>query len=133
MDRIRKVVKDIPGVEITVDKENMGPPVGKPINIEVSSEDLRTLIVTSDRLIKFIDSVGIRGIEELKSDFETNKPELIVEVDRIRANREGISTAQIGSELRTAILGSEVSKFREERNSLYNCDTMSICRKISTG
>lgn len=114
MDKIRKVVKDIPGAEITVDKENMGPPVGKPINIEISSENLDELIITSDRLIKFIDSTGIRGIEELKKDFEINKPELIVEVDRVRANREGITTAQIGSELRTAILGSEVSKYREE-------------------
>jgi len=114
IDKIRESVTDIPGAEITVGKENMGPPVGKPINIEVSSEDLKELIGTTERLIRYIDSVEVRGIEELKSDFETNKPELIVEVDRQRANREGISTAQIGSELRTAITGTEVSKFREE-------------------
>ncbi len=49
-------------------------------------------------------------------DFEDRKPELIVDVDRIRANREGISTAQIGSELRTAILGTEVTKYREQED-----------------
>lgn len=114
MDRIREEVRDIAGAEITVDKESNGPPVGKPINIEISSEDLDELVTTTERLKRFIDSIGIGGIEELKSDFETHKPELIVIIDRQRANREGISTGQIGSELRTAITGMEVSKFREE-------------------
>jgi multidrug efflux pump len=116
MDKIRSVVGNIPGAEITVDKENMGPPVGKPINIEVSSENLEELIVTSNRLIHYIDSTKVRGIEDLKMDFEDRKPELIVEVDRIRANREGITTAQIGGELRTAILGTEVTKYREQED-----------------
>ena len=114
MDKIRKEVRDIAGAEITVDKENMGPPVGKPINIEISSENLGELIVTTENLKRFIDSLEIGGIEELKSDFETYKPELIVVIDRQRANREGITTAQIGSELRTAIIGTEVSKYRVE-------------------
>jgi len=116
MDKIRNVVSDIPGAEITVDKENMGPPVGKPINVEVSSENLEELIVTSNRLIRYIDSTKVRGIEDLKMDFEDRKPELIVDVDRIRANREGITTAQIGGELRTAILGTEVTKYREQED-----------------
>jgi multidrug efflux pump subunit AcrB len=53
------------------------------------------------------------GVEELKSDVQSNKPELVVVVDRERANREGISTAQIGGELRTAIFGKEVSKLKD--------------------
>jgi multidrug efflux pump len=114
MDKIRKEVKDIAGAEITVDKENMGPPIGKPINIEVSSENLGELILTTENLKHFIDSMQVGGIEELKSDFELFKPELIVVIDRERANRAGITTAQIGSELRTAITGMEVSKYREE-------------------
>lgn len=114
IDKIRKVVKDIPGTEITVDQENMGPPVGKPVNIEVSSENMNDLITTTEKMIKYIDSLQVGGIEDLKMDFEGKKPELIVEVDRQRANREGITTAQIGGELRTAILGTEVTKYRED-------------------
>jgi multidrug efflux pump subunit AcrB len=52
-------------------------------------------------------------VEELKSDFESNKPEIVINIDREKANREGISTAQIGGILRTAIYGSEISKFRD--------------------
>jgi multidrug efflux pump len=114
MDKIRKEVRDIAGAEITVEKENMGPPVGKPVNIEITSDNLDELIITTENLKRYIDSLEIGGIEELKSDFETFKPELIVNVDRQRANREGITTAQIGSELRTAIIGTEASKYRVE-------------------
>lgn len=113
MDKFRNEVKDIAGAEITVDKPKGGPPTGKPINIEVTSDDLQELLGTSERLIRYLDSLSIPGIEELKSDFDRNKPELIVEIDRVRANREGISTGQIGSELRTAIYGTEASKYRE--------------------
>jgi multidrug efflux pump len=113
LDKIRNAVKDIPGAEISVEKNRMGPPTGRPINIEVSSENLDELIVTTDRFIDFLDSVNIRGAEEFKSDFESNKPELVIDIDRVRANSEGISTGQIGGAVRTAIYGSEVSKYRD--------------------
>jgi multidrug efflux pump subunit AcrB len=113
MDSIRNAVKDIKGAEITVTKPSGGPPTGKPINIEVTSDDFQELLTTSDRLISFLDSINIPGIEELKSDFDKKKPEVIIEIDRIRANREGISTGQIAMELRTAIFGTDASKFRD--------------------
>ena len=113
MDEFREVVKDIPNTVISVEKNRSGPPTGKPINIEISGDDLDELIVTSSSFVKYIDSLNIPGIEELKSDFENNKPELLIDIDCERANREGIFTGQIGLELRTAILGKEISKYRD--------------------
>jgi multidrug efflux pump len=113
MTKIRDAVKDISGAQITVSKPQGGPPTGKPINIEVTSDDFQELLSTSDRLIRYLDSLAIPGIEELKTDFEKNKPEALIEIDRVRANREGISTGQIGMELRTAIYGTEASKYRD--------------------
>jgi len=113
LNEIRNAVKDIPGAEIVVDKILMGPPVGKPINIELAGEDLNELVVQSERFKRFIDSMQITGIEELKSDFATNKPGLLVNLDRERANYEGITAAVVGDAIRTGQLGKEVSKYRE--------------------
>ncbi len=110
---IREAVKDIPGAQIVVDKNKNGPPVGKPINIELAGEDLNVLTQTANNLKRYIDSLDIDGIEEIKSDFAASKPELLITIDRERANREGISTGMVGGQIRTALLGSEVSKFRE--------------------
>ena len=40
MELIRKEIVNIAGAEITVDKEQNGPPTGKPINIEITNENL---------------------------------------------------------------------------------------------
>ena len=113
LDKIRKAVKGIPGAEITVAQEQAGPPTAKPISIEVTGNNLDSLVKTSERLKQYLGTKQIAGIEELKSDFQNNKPEIIFDIDRERANREGISTGQIGMDLRTAIFGKEVSKFRD--------------------
>ena len=116
MEMIRKGVADIPGAEITVDKNRMGPPTGKPINIEVTSENLDNLVADAYSFRDYVDSLRIPGMEQLKSDFEMNSPEIIVDIDRDRANREGISTGQIGMEIRTALFGKEVSKFKQDED-----------------
>lgn len=113
LNKMRFALGDMPGAEITVDQEKGGPPTGKPVNIEITGDDFDKLIATSSALKKYLDSLEIPGVEELKTDLQNNKPEITFNIDRERANREGISTGQVGSELRTAIFGKEVSKFRD--------------------
>lgn len=113
LDRIRNAVKGIPGAEITVAQEQSGPPTAKPISIEISGDNLDSIVKVSENLKQYLESRQIAGVEELKSDFQNNKPEIIFDIDRERANREGISSGQIGMDLRTAIFGKEVSKFRD--------------------
>jgi multidrug efflux pump len=113
LDKIRADVKGMPGVQVTVDQEKNGPPTGKPISIEIYGDEFDELITTSNRFIRYIDSLKIAGIEELKSDLEDKKPEIVVQIDRERANREGLSTGLITMEIRSAIFGKEVSKYRD--------------------
>ena len=113
MNKLREVLQNVPGAEIVVDKIKMGPPTGKPVNIEISGEDLVQLANTADNFKRFIDSLQIGGIEELKSDFASTKPELMIILDRERANTEGITAATVGDAIRTGQLGKEVSKYRE--------------------
>jgi multidrug efflux pump len=113
LEEIREATKGIPGVEIAVDQEQNGPPTAKPINIEISGEKFEDLIVASVNLKRYLDSLAIPGVEEIKTDLQLNKPEVVIEVDRERANREGISTYQIGGELNAAVLGREISRYRD--------------------
>jgi multidrug efflux pump len=116
LDKIREGVKGIPGTEIVVAKNRMGPPTGKPINIEITGENLAELIVTAGNFKNYLDSLQIPGIEELKSDFQENKPEIVINIDRERANKEGLMTAQIAMEIRTAVLGKEISKYKVDED-----------------
>lgn len=116
MDKIRKEIESIElphTIKVAVEKERNGPPTGKPIAVEITGEDLDELIMVGDSLQAFLENQQIAGVEKLQSDIQKNKPQLRVVIDRERALREGIYTGQIGSEISTAILGKEVSKFKE--------------------
>lgn len=102
-----------PGVLLTIEKNKFGPPTGSPINIEVSGKDYDKLIETSDSIQNIIESANIAGIEGIKMDLQLGKPEMIVTIDRDKARRFGLSTAQIASTIRTALFGKEVSDYKE--------------------
>ncbi len=113
MEKVRESVRGIPGVKITVDKNADGPSAGKPINLEIQGEDIDKLAQISEDVIKYINSKNIPGIEELQADVKIGKPELIVNVDRDAARRYEVSTLDIANDIRTAVFGKEVSKFKE--------------------
>ena len=113
MDLVRENLTGYPGVQITVDQNSDGPPTGKPVSIEITGDDFDELVQISENMENFINESGIKGIEKLKANLETGKPELIVDIDREKARRFGLSTGMIGSEIRTALFGKEISKFKQ--------------------
>ncbi len=112
LDSIRAIIKGIPGAEISVAQESNGPPTQSPINIEVSGDNFETLTSTAVALKNYLDKKNIPGVEELKLDIDLTNPEISIQVDRERALSQGISTGQIGMEIRTALFGKEISKLK---------------------
>jgi multidrug efflux pump len=116
LDRIRKNVNGIPGADIIVEPERNGPPTGKAVTIEIKGENFEQLIKLEKIARAAIDKANVKGIEKLKSDLVLNKPEIIVQINREKASREGISTVQIAMQIRTALFGKEVSKLRDAKD-----------------
>jgi multidrug efflux pump subunit AcrB len=113
LKKLQELKWDLPGVEITVNKEQAGPPQAKPITVEISGDDFNDLVTNAEEFKKFIDKAKIDGVDNIKSDFVSNKPEIVFDIDRERAQREGISTQQLAIEIRSAVFGSEATKFRD--------------------
>ena len=113
MDDVRKEIRDFPGVSVFVAQNPSGPPSGKPLNIDLKSENLDSLIVFSKQLVNNINDLGIDGIEELQSDVKLGKPELLINVNRDAARRYELSTFNIANTIRTAVFGKEVSKLKD--------------------
>lgn len=113
-----KLTHKIPGIIVTIEKMAMGPPTGKPINLEVTGKDYSTLIELTGNIQKYIEESGIDGIENLKMDLDVGKPELIVEINRDSARRFGLSTAQIASTIRTSLFGKDVSDFKDGEDDI---------------
>jgi multidrug efflux pump len=113
LDRIRKELRGYPGTQITVNKNEAGPPQGAPINIEVRGDDYVTIMAEAQGLKSFLEDQNVLGVEELKLDIEAGKPEMPILIDRGKARRLNVSTYQIGDALRTALFGKEVSTFKD--------------------
>jgi multidrug efflux pump subunit AcrB len=146
---IRNAVQGVPGAKIAVAQENSGPPVQKDISIEIIGDNIDTLVNTGNRLKSYLAKQNIAGIENLIADVQSDKPEIVFDIDRERANREGISTGLITQNLATAIYGMKAADFRntkeddykimvraeeDQRNSLDQLKNMKITyRDLATG
>ncbi len=113
MEDLRQMTRHFAGVSITLGKDANGPPPQPPINLEIKGEDISRLIEIAVDVKQFMEDKNVAGVEGLKMDLETGKPELLVTVDRDKARRFGLSTAQVATTIRTAIFGKEISKFKE--------------------
>jgi multidrug efflux pump len=102
-----------PGVLISVEKDAAGPPTGPPINIELNGENYEELIFTAERMRDYLNRQSISGMDELKIDVNKSKPGMQVLVDRKKAGELGVSTGQVGQQLRAAIFGNKAGIYKE--------------------
>ncbi len=110
VEEIRQAVKGIPGADIRVAKQEMGPPVGAAVSIEIAGDNYTQLARISANVRNTIRDVS--GLVDLKDDYNPGKPEVEVVVDREKAGLLWTSTGQIAGTVRSAITGTEASKYR---------------------
>ena len=115
LKKVQEGLKDIyPGVAISVEKDAVGPPAGYPINVELEGDDYAQLITTAEKMRDFINSKNIQGIDELKIDVNKSKPSMQVQVDRKKAGELGVTSGQVGQQLRNAIFGAKAGIYKKD-------------------
>jgi multidrug efflux pump len=117
-EALRKEIQDglkgiYPGIAISVEKDQIAPPSGYPINIEIEGKDYDVLINTAEQMRNFLNTKNIEGIEELKIDVNTGKPSMQVTVDREKAGELGVSVGQVGMQLRRSLFGDKAGIYKE--------------------
>ena len=113
LDEIRAKVKGVAGATVTVEKDANGPPAGYPISIQLTGIDYQEMLSEADKMIAFINSKNIQGIERLSVDVNKESPELEVKVNRVSAGSMGVTTGQLGFNLRRSVYGQEISTYKE--------------------
>ncbi|MGH7475558.1 MAG: efflux RND transporter permease subunit [Longimicrobiales bacterium] len=109
----REIGRDIAGADISVAKPQDGPPSGAPVNIEIAGRDPQLLKQLGERAVELLRASPVYSrLEGLESDMAEARLELVVAVDRERAALYGLSTAEVGALVRTAIQGTEAAKYR---------------------
>jgi len=112
IDVLRERLVDIPGARITIEAEKGGPRTGSPINIEISGEDVRILGEIAKQVKQVVAKVP--WVEDIRDDYMDSIPSVRINIDRQKAAIFGLSTNTIGSALKTAYNGLNISTYRED-------------------
>jgi multidrug efflux pump len=110
VEHIRKALTSLTGADIEISKESSGPPVGAPVNVEISGEDIQILGELAAKAKRII--AQIPGAVDIKDDFDKGRPEIRILIDREAAALAGLNTSVIASTVRTAVYGAEATEYR---------------------
>ncbi len=112
MEAMRKELSaSIVGAEIKVDKEENGPPVGAPVNVEIHGDNYAIMADIADELKSKIQDIP--GIVDLTDDYEPGLPEIKIDIDKERAALLGLDAYTIGYIIKGSVNGVEVGKYHE--------------------
>lgn len=111
IERVRAGIEGIAGATFVIDKENMGPPVGPPIAVEVSGDDFDAVGALAAAVRRELS--GIPGVTEVTDNYRTGRPEMRLRIDRGAAKRVGANTKKVASTIRTAVAGTVASTIRD--------------------
>jgi HAE1 family hydrophobic/amphiphilic exporter-1 len=102
---LRKKVKSITEAEIMVRDFRLGPPITAPIEIRVMGEDMQKIEAFAEVVKKELKR--IKGARDVSTDVEHGTGEFHFALKRDQLEFYGLSVAQWGNEIRTAIFGSK--------------------------
>lgn len=111
IERLRENLVSIVGAKITVEKQEMGPPVGAKIGVEVSGDSFHGVGELAAKVRR--DIAEIEGTTDLSDDYRVGRPEMRLQIDRGAAKRVGASTQDVALAVRTAVAGTKASTLRE--------------------
>lgn len=101
---------DLAGIVVETRREEGGPPVGKPINLQVSARDPDQLAPTVARIRRHLESMpDLRNIEDTRP---LPGIQWRVEVDRAQAAKFGVDVVAVGNMLRLVTNGLKLTEYR---------------------
>ena len=109
--QLRSHVEKISGItSLEFAKVETGPPVGKPVAVQVRGKDYAVLEAAADEVKRML--AKIQGVKDIHDDLEPGKREVRIHIDQGKANLYGLTNNQIALAVRGAFEGLEATTFR---------------------
>ena len=110
---IREKTKSIPGIFVTGQEMEQGPPTGKDIQIQLSSSNRASLYKKAKDLRVWIDQ-NVEGIRDLQDTLPLAGIQWEIDVDESRAAMLGVDTVSVGNMIQLITNGAIIGKFRPD-------------------
>lgn len=110
LEDIQQETSKISGAKISVNGIASGPPVGKPIVLKIQGEGLEDTFKFSNEVIDYLRKTD--GVYNIDSSVTVGVPQIMIEVDKLKAIPLGTNVSNIALQLRGEIGGVEATTMR---------------------
>ncbi len=114
MADIRQRTAELAGVFLETRKQQAGPPVGKPIQIEIASDEPELLAPVVGKVYERLRSMD--GLVDLEDGLPMPGIEWQIEVDRAEAAKYGADVSLLGSYVRMVTNGMKLGEYRPDES-----------------
>ena len=113
LERARTTTANLAGIGVEVQKMEEGPPVGKPVQIQFTSQNSRLLEPVVKTVREYIDAnvTGLRDIDDTRS---LPGVEWTLTVDRAQAALYGADVSLVGTAVQLVTNGVKVGEYRPD-------------------
>ncbi len=110
---IREATKGIPGVLVSADPFEGGPPVGRPIQIQLESAYGDKLLQETLRVRDYLVN-DVEGLRDITDTSPLPGIEWEMAVDRSRAAQAGVNVAEVGRAVQLVTNGVQIGEYRPD-------------------
>jgi multidrug efflux pump len=112
-EEIRQRTKSLPGVYVSAMEMETGPPVGKDIQIQLSSSDRQAMYRVAGQIRQWIAD-NVEGVRDLQDTLPLAGIQWEIDVDRSRAAMLGVNVADVGNMVQMITGGVMIGEFRPD-------------------
>jgi multidrug efflux pump len=109
---IRQRTKHLAGIQVETREQEHGPPVGKPIQVELSSRFPELLPPAVETVRRHLE--GMEGLREIEDDRPIPGIEWKVDVDRAQAAKFGLDVTAVGDSIKLVTAGLNIGTYRPD-------------------
>ncbi|MBD3671120.1 MAG: efflux RND transporter permease subunit [Gammaproteobacteria bacterium] len=106
----QKLPERFPDLELSFTELRSGPPTGRPLEAELSGNNINNTIAAAERLEKYLGT--IEGVTSVESGLEAGDEEIRVVLDRELAAYAGVNLQTASTHVRAAVDGLRASTIR---------------------
>ena len=118
MEQVQKDLRKAPDVKTNASiPSSLTRSRGQPIQFVIAGDTYESLAVARDKLLAAAE--GNPGIVDLDSDYKETRPQILVDIDTVRAGDLGVSVQEIGSALETLLGSRRVTTYLDRGEEYY--------------
>ena len=110
MDLLRSKFDDTSGYIVQVEAEEGGPPIGKPLQLNVSGDNEQALVLAVKKIRTFVEGLG--SFIDIEDTTVNRGIEWELEINRTKAAQYGAGLSDVGASVQMVTNGIKVGEYR---------------------